>query len=304
MGARLDPCAACPPADMSFSARSRPLSERAGRQVPGVRWNHDRFVPGMGKCAAREVRLFDQRRVGTAAIREVADATAPLDGAPETVFVAGNALKPVGGEIPHARPLIGAAENAGDAGKPRPAKSVGWRRHDAVPAYHVPYVCLVERVDGPPVIDVPPSPCSSTGVRTIRLECCVIGACPTLLRALSGYDQRATIKKSILVAHERSHDIDFEVCAAISLSEVGRHLRKPQAGPGRPGAANFANCSACRLEADWRCGRVLAEHLPQETAFLPAQVERNAERARDARQKAVVQGQSMKDGPAPSTSWW
>ena len=209
MGARPDPCAACPPADISSSAWSSPLPERAGRQLPGGRRNHDRFLPGMGECSARQVRLFDQRRVGTAVIRELADATAPLNRAPKTVFVAGNALKPVGCEIAHARPLIGAAENAGDAGKPRPAKSVGWRGHDAVPAYHVPYVCLVERVDGPPVIDVPPSPCSSTGVRTIRLECCVTGACPALLRALSGHDQRATPEKSVLVANERGHDIDF-----------------------------------------------------------------------------------------------
>ncbi len=207
MGARPDPCAACPPADISSSTRSGSVSERAGRQLPGAHRNPDRLVPGVGECSAREVRLLDQRCVGTPAIREVADATAPLDGAAKTVFVAGNALKPVGREVAHARPLIGAPENAGDAGKPRPAKSVGWRGHDAVPAYHVPYVCLVERVDGPPVIDVPPSPSSSTGVRTIRLECCVIGACPTLLRALSGYDQRATPEKSVLVANERSHDI-------------------------------------------------------------------------------------------------
>ncbi len=166
-------------------------------------------VQGVLQRLSRKVRLVDERPVGTATIRQSPNAREALDGAAETFLVPGDAIEPVRREVAHARPLVRAAEDAGDAAQPRPAQPVGRGRHDPVPPQHLPHRRLAQAVDRPPMVDVAAAAGATAGVGAIRLEGGVASPRPALLCALTGDDQRATIQEAVLVADQRRHDVDL-----------------------------------------------------------------------------------------------
>lgn len=87
---------------------------------------------------AGEVRLLDERAVGSASVGEGPNAMRSLDGAAESVLVCGDAFEPLRCEIAQARLLVRVTEDARNTAQPRPTEAVCGCWYDAVAAQHRP----------------------------------------------------------------------------------------------------------------------------------------------------------------------
>ncbi len=129
---------------------------------------------------------------------------------------------------------------------------------------------------GAPVIDETPSPRSVARVRAVPLARRVARPRRAFLGALAGHDQGAAAEEAILRPDQRVHDADLQRGRAPSDRQVGRDLGETQAGVARAVTASCVE-PVRRLEHDRRRGRVLAQHLTQEAALAPGEVDRQAE---------------------------
>ena len=126
------------------------------------------------------------------------------------------------------------------------------------------------------MVDQTPPSGSVARVRAMRFAWRIARPRRAFLGAFAGHDQASTAQEAILPPDQRVHDADLERGRAPSNRQVRRDLGKAQPGVAWAVAAPLVE-PVRRLEHDRRRGRILAQHLAQEAALAPGEVDRQAE---------------------------